>query len=166
MISIYNINKFVTSCGGGWLIQACRVRVVFASFFLLQVLSAGGKSGDWVFFFCLFFFHFLSICYPCFFPRPPPSLSFTAVVKKQPTFPPVTALSVCYSTCGYWTYERTGGGFRGICGRCLGKNEADGDMKYSLVWSPREEVRLLSAAGEDGAQFLVPSSALRSCWRL
>lgn len=162
MISIYNINKFVTSCGGGWLIQACRVRVVFASFFSsrcwVQVLRVVTE-------YLFYFFHFLSICYLRFFPAH--LLRWALLLlwwNNQHSLP----LQYCQCVTVHVVTGRTRGqrGFRGICGRCLGKNKADGDMKCSLVRSPQEEVLLLSAAGEDGAQFLVPSSTLRSCWRL
>lgn len=109
MVGIYNINKFVTSCGGGWLIQAGRIEGVF----LLLVFS----SRCWV--------QVVKVVVECFFffPRlPSPS---------RRSLPSCCSLSVCYSTCGYWTYERMKGGFRGIRGRCWGNNEADGGTEGS-----------------------------------
>ena len=112
-----------------------------------------------LFVFFSFSFHLLSLLFP----------QATSFAELYCCREETADIPSCYSIVSVLQYmwlldvREDRGGFRGICGRCLGKNEADGDMKYSLVWSPREEVRLLSAAGEDGAQFLVPSSALRSC---
>lgn len=63
---------------------------------------------------------------------------------KRLTFPPVTVLSVCYSTCGYWTYERIKRGFEGCVGKCRGKSKVDGGMKGSLGPSPQEVKSKLS----------------------
>lgn len=140
MISIYNINKFVMSYGergrsfpcfkakmaSDWFERAESRFVFFFFFFFFLQVSAGGKSGDWVFFSS----HFLSICLHRFFP-PPRSL-------RQPTFPPLTSCRcvAVHVVTGRTRYRIEGGleGERfGICERCWGNDEAVGGMKCSSL---------------------------------
>lgn len=122
------------SKNGGWLIEACRIKGVFAFFFFFP-------PGEEV---VIEFFSSLSIDHSHFF------LHWHAGTPLPPVTP-FYRLSMCYCTCGYWTNEGTnslgdfkGRGF-GLCGRCWG-NRADGEVKCSLGWSPWEVVFLLSAS--------------------